>query len=374
MAISWLGKTSAVRQFVAAVQAAANATVDSSEGSVTLALGQAVTGVVLWLQALLVKVLKLTRAATSFGADLDSWMADFFFYRLPAVLATGEATFSRLTPTAQAVVPIGKLISAGPGGAQFIVTTDSTNPAYSAPLGGYLLAPATASVTVPIAAVTPGAAGNLLANTITSFVSPIAGVDSVTNTNPLANGADAEKDPAFKARFQLYIASLREGTVAALRAAALGTRAGLQITILENQAADLSTDKGMVTLVVDDGTGTPSDAIVNGVGLAVDAVRAAGIRFGVIKPTVTSATISLAVTSADSSLHSVDTAAAAAAIQAYVNSLPTGAKLVWARIYQLAFDATPNITGVSNILVNGATADLTVSAKGVVKTNSVTVA
>jgi uncharacterized phage protein gp47/JayE len=373
MALNWLGKTKAVRQFIAAVQAAAQAAVDSSEGSFTLAMGQAATGAFLWLQAQLVHVLKLTRAATSALSDLDGWMADWFFVRFGATAATGQATFSRSTPTLQAVAPVGQLISNGPGGLQFIVTTDAGNPAYSALLGGYVLAPATLSVTVPIAAVSPGAAGNVLANTITSFVSPISGVDSVTNAAALTNGAEAEADDAFRARFKLYISSLRLGTVAAIKAAVLATRQGIQVVVIENKAADLTTDNGMVTLVIDDGTGNPSDDIVNAAGLAVDATRAAGIRFGVIKPVVTVVTITLTVVSQDSGKHAADTAAARAAIMAYINSLPVGVSLIWARLYQLAFDATANIIGVNTILVNGATADITVTAKGVVKTTSVTV-
>lgn len=373
MAFPWLGKTNAVRQFIAAVQASARATIDASEGSVFLALGQAVTGVYLWLQALIGQVLLLTRAATSFASDLDSWMADYFFYRLAAIAATGAATFSRFTPTQQAVVPVGQLISTGPGNAQFIVTTDTGNAAYNATLGGYVLAPATASVTVPIAAVAPGVASNVLANTITSFVSPITGVDSVTNAAALTTGADAEGDPAFLARFKLYIASLRAGTVDAIKAAVASSRQNLIGIVLENVRADLTADNGFVTIVVDDGTGVPSDDIVNGAGLAVDKIRAAGIRYGIIKPVVTTVPVTLTIASADSTKNAADKLAARAAIMAYINSLPIGASLVWARLYQLAFDATANIIGVSAILVNGAASDITVTAKGVIKTNSVTV-
>lgn len=373
MAISWLGKTVAVRQFIAAVQAAANAPVDASEGSFTLALGQATTGVFLWLQAILAQILMLTRAATSSGADLDSFFGDFFFYRLPAVSATGAVTFARATPTLQAVVPIGQLVSTGPGGIQFLVTTDATNAAYNANLGGYVLAPAVASVTVPVAALVAGAAGNVLANTITSFVSPISGVDTVTNSAALTSGADAETDTSFRSRFQDYIIGLRRGTVAAIRAAVLATRQGLSCVILENTKADLTTDNGYLTIVVDDGTGTPSTPILNAAASAVDLVRAAGIRFGVIAPVVQNNTIVLTAVSLDSTKHAADIAAATAAILAYVNTLPVGGTLVWARLYQVAFDSSANIIGITGLLLNGATADVTANAKTINKTNSVTV-
>lgn len=373
MALNWLGRVAAVRQFVAAVQAAANAPVDATEGSITLAFGQATTGAFLWLQGLVATVLLLTRAATSSGSDLDSWMADYFFTRLPAVPSTGQATFSRFTPTLQAVVPVGQLISTGPGGIQFIVTQDATNPAYNATLGGYVLAPATASVTVPIQAQTAGAAGNVLANTITSFVSPIPGVDSVTNASPLTSGADSESDTAFRSRFQLYILSLREGTVAAIRFAVLSIRQGLTCQVLENLTPSLTTDNGFITVLIDDGSGNPSGTLITSASLAVDAVRAAGIRFGVIGPTIQTNTIACTVVSQISSKHSADIAAAIAALTNYVNTLPVGTVLVWARLYQVAFDSSPNIVGVTGLLLNGGTSDRATNAVHVNKSSLITV-
>lgn len=373
MTISFQGKTTFVRQFIAAVIAAANAAVDSSVGSITLALGQAVTGVALWLQAQIAAVLLLTRAATSSGTDLDSWMADWYFVRLAAISASGQATFARATPTLQAVVPLGQLIQTGAGGQQYIVTQDTTNAAWSAGLNGYVLPPSTASVSVPISALVTGAAGNVLANTITSFVSPIAGIDTVTNASALTNGYDAEGDAAFRARFNLYIQGLREGTVLAIKSAIANVQQDIVSVVLENVDTSLATLRGMLTIVVDDGTGTPPGSLLTAVSSAVNLVRAAGIQFGVIAPVVTSVTITMTVVSANSALHGADTLAAQNAVLAYVNSLPIGTSLIWARLYQVAFDASANITNVTNILINAATADITVTAKGLVKTISVIV-
>jgi uncharacterized phage protein gp47/JayE len=374
-AISWQGLTGYVRTFVTAVQAAANDAVDSSDGSITLALGQAVTGAALWLQAQIAQVLGLTRASTSFGSDLDSWMADFFFDRLPGKETTGLETFSRFTATKQAVVPVGSLVSTGPGGGQYIVTTDPTNPAYNVTLNGYVAAANVASVTVPISATVAGLAGNVLANTITSFVQPIPGFDTCTNAADLTNGFDAETDPSFLARFQDYIQSLRKGTVLAIRFAILSLQQGLTCVILENVATDGSTDNGFLTIVVDDGTGAPPDSLLEAASDAIDLdVRAAGIRYAIIGPTVDSVVISLTVGSIDSTLHTADTEAAQAAILTYVNALQAGATLVWSRLYQLAFDASENINSVSAILINSGTSDIVPTATQVIKTTSVTVA
>ena len=372
-AISWQGLTGFVRQQIAAVQASANAAVDASEGSITLALAQSVAGVALWLQGQVAQVLAITRASTSTGIDLDTWMADWFFTRLPATTATGNVTFSRFTATAQALVPIGSLVSTGPGGQQYIVTTDTGNAAYSASLGGYVAAAAVSSVTVPVSALTGGSGGNVLAGTITSFVQPIVGFDTVTNSAGFVNGADAESDASFLDRFQLYIASLRRGTPAAIRAAVLGIQQGLTAVVLENVLPNGTAQNGYLTVVVDDGTGSPPTATLDAAGAAVDLVRAAGIQFSVTGPTVVNATISLTVSSIDTTLHAADIVAAQAAITAYVNVLPVGATLVWARLYQLAFDSSANINGVSSILLNSGTSDLTATATQVIKTASVTV-
>src|SRR3954466_6312496 len=114
-----------------AVQGSASALMNFAVGSVLRAIAEATASVVLWLQAIVLQVLTLTRAATSVGSDLDSWCADFGFPRLSASPATGQVTFSRFTATQQAVVPIGATIQTADGTQKFAVTIDTTNTAYS---------------------------------------------------------------------------------------------------------------------------------------------------------------------------------------------------------------------------------------------------
>jgi len=106
---------------------------------VLLAIAQATAGALLWLQAIILQLLTVTRAATSVGPDLDSWMADFNFDRLQAVAATGQVTFARFTATQQAVVEIGVTVQSADGTQNFTVTLDTTNSAYSATLGAMSL-------------------------------------------------------------------------------------------------------------------------------------------------------------------------------------------------------------------------------------------
>src|ERR1700722_16790370 len=96
-----------VEDMGAALQSSASTLIDVSVGSVVRAIFEANASVVLWLQWLVLQVLQTTRASTSIGGDLDTWMADFGLTRLPAVAATGIVTLSRFTPTLAATIPIG---------------------------------------------------------------------------------------------------------------------------------------------------------------------------------------------------------------------------------------------------------------------------
>lgn len=320
------GQTSFIRQFIAGVQAAASA-VDSSIGSITLAFGQAVAATALWLQAAIAKVLLLTRAATSTGSDLDSWMADWSFFRLPATFATTTETFSRATPSQQAVIPIGQLIQTGPGGLQYQVIADTTNAAYSALLNGYVLPINTSSVTVPIQALLAGAEnGNVLANTITSFVSPIPGVDTCTNPSNVTNGLDAETDQAFRARFVLYLSGLASADQAAIESAIANVQQNIFYELVANYDYPGETeDNGNFFVIIDDGTGSPPSSLITAVENAINAVRGFTIRFTVNGPSVVAPTIALSIRVASGYSATAVQNAVQAAIVASVNLIELGA-------------------------------------------------
>ena len=118
---------------------------------------EANASIALWMQWLIMQTLSVTRAATSAGADLDSWMADFALSRKPSTAATGFVTFTRLSTERQALIPVGSLVKSNMGGLIFVVATDSNNPAWSAATNGYVISAGIATVTVPVAAQQPGA-------------------------------------------------------------------------------------------------------------------------------------------------------------------------------------------------------------------------
>src|SRR5689334_4014661 len=122
--------TELVRDMSAALTASAGRLLDISIGSVLRSILEADAAIALWVQWLILLTLQTTRAATSNGSDLDSWMADFSMLRLPAAKAVGTATFSRFSGTTAAFVPQGTLMKTQDGSISFAVTVDPSNLAW----------------------------------------------------------------------------------------------------------------------------------------------------------------------------------------------------------------------------------------------------
>lgn len=362
-----------VSNVATAMQAAATSALNFTEGSVLRAISEATAGVVLWLQAIIAQLLTLTRASTSTGADLDSWMADYGLTRLGASFATGQVTFSRFTASTQAVVPIGATVQTTDGTQSFSVTLDASNPAYDSGLGGYVLNSGTTSMTAPVQAATAGASGNVLAGTITVITTPITGIDTVTNASDFLNGIDAESDAAFRSRFVLYLSSLSKATKAAVGYAITNLQQGLTYTITENYDYAGSYHPGSFYVVVDDGTGTPPDELLENVGNAVEAVRGLGITFAVFAPAVETANVSMTITSASGYNHASVVGAVGAAIRDFINGLPLGTSLRYTQLASVAYGVA-GVTNATSILLNSGISDLSANQKQKIVAGTVTVA
>src|SRR6516165_6786759 len=129
-----------VQTMAAQVEASATQLLDLTVGSTLRAVLEANASVGLWMQWLILRVLRTTRAATSNGADLDSWMADLTLTRLPAAASTGTVTFSRFTPGVTSLITAGALVRTANGTQTFTVSVDTTHPSWSALSSGYVLA------------------------------------------------------------------------------------------------------------------------------------------------------------------------------------------------------------------------------------------
>ena len=357
--------TTLVRNMAASVQGSARALVDLTTGSVLRAILEANASIALWLQWLIVQVLAQTRAATSTGADLDTWVADFSLSRLPAQAAATSATFSRITPGLVASIPVGTQVKTADGTQAFAVLADPANPAYSAATGAYAVAAATTSIALSVQATTPGSAGNVQPGLIAMLATAIPGIDAVTNPSQAAGGMDAEPDAALRARFANFIDSRSRATPAAVAFAIDSLQQGLSHVVTENASPAGTAAPGTFVVTVDDGSGAPPASLISAVASAIDAVRPVGTQFYVQPPTVLGANVSLAITVSDANKAAAQ-GAVAAAITAYVGSLPIGAPLPLTRVAALAYAAAGNVTNVSSLTINGA-ADLVPPATGVVR-------
>ena len=352
-------KNTIVGNFAAGVQGRVAQFVNFSTGSVFLALAEAVAGVALWLQSLAITILKVTRLSTSYGADADSFLADFgIMTRLGAIAATGTVTFARYTATASTPqIPIGTLVKTGDGLQSFTVYADLSNSAYSAALNAYVMPASTPSLNVPVIAVVPGAAGNVAAGAASLIASAVSGVDTVNNPAGFLNGSDFETDAALKARFVLTIAGLRDATEFAIGKAISALGVGIQYVISSNTNADGSVNYGMVTVFVDDGSGAIPLSLLTQAQAAVNAVRAASIRTGVFAANILTANIAMAVVTGPGYVHATVVAQVVAALSAATNGMGLGKTLPYFSLASTAL-AVPGVTNITSVTLNGGVADL----------------
>lgn len=366
--------TTLVRTASAAVQAAASGLVDLTVGSVLRAVLEANAALALWMQWLILQLLGATRAATSQGTDLDTWVADFGVARLPGSPAGGQVLFSRTTPGQAALIPAGSQVRTAdaPGStdaASFAVVADPTHAAWTG--DAYRIAAADTSILLPVAALLPGAASNVQPGAIALLASSLPGIDAVTNPLPLLGGLDAEPDTALRARFANFLDSRVRATSAAIAYAIASVRQGLRFTLAENQDTSGAFRPGTVTITLDDGTGRPGPTLLAAVAAAVETVRPLGSTISIRPPLLLGANIAL--TLAPTSLRAEAALPVTNAVAAWINALPIGAPLRLSRIISLAYAAHPGITDVAGVTINGLGADLEPPPHGLVRNGTITV-
>jgi hypothetical protein len=367
-----------VSNIAAGMQGRVSTFLNFAIGSVLRAIAESYAGVCLWLQSFALEIAKLTRLATSYGSDADSWIADFgIITRLGAQPATGLVTFSRYTAAASApVIPVGTTVQTTVGGISFAVYADTTNVAYSAAAGGYIMAASTSSVSAPVRAVVAGTIGNIAAGAISLITSSVPGVDTVTNAGAFTNAIDFEADAAFKARFRLAINALAKGTEPAIGLAITSIQTGLQYTIQENTTYGGATQYGYVTVVVDDGSGNISSTLLtaaqNAVASASGGVRAAGVIVGVFAATITNASVTATITSLPGYNHPTVVAQVISAITNNINALGLGNGLPFFDIPGWVM-AVPGVQQISALTLNGGTSDIAASPLHTIKAATITV-
>lgn len=340
-----------VRDMASAMQARSQKPLDLSIGSVLRALLEAVATVALWVQWQALQVLQTTRAATSQGADLDTWMADFGLTRLSPTAATGYVTMGRYTAGIPAVIPVGTTVKSADGTMTFSVVADASNGAWAGT--GYAVAAGALTVDVPIVATLPGPTGNVAPGTISVLASPLVGIDTVTNSSGLSGGSPGESDDAFRARFAAYINSRSLATQAALVYAALSVGPNLRVNVLDCSDVNGLTKAGSFTVVIAGAVSEVDAGTLANVQTAIEATRPVGVTYAVKQASPVVVNIVFHPTLAPGADVATVLATVRASIDDVVAALPIGAELAVSRVIATIHQACPSVFSVNSLTLNG---------------------
>jgi hypothetical protein len=353
-----------VSNTIAGIQGRASKLINFSTGSTLRAIVEGFAGLSLWLQALILQLLTVTRLTTSVGIDVDTFTADFMpslpgttSPRLGAQASSGQVTFSRLTAApSSCFIAVGTTVKSSDGTQSFAVIGDATYATFSATLQGYTLSANVGSIVVPVIDTVAGAAGNVQAGAISVITSPVTGIDNVTNQAAFTNGFDQESDGGLKARFAAYILGLSRGDIYGLTAAILGVDPEVQWTLTEGYNLDGSYHPGFFFVVADDGSGNPTQGFLDSINAAAQAVRPLSVQCAVFAPSILFANPTLQITTATGFDHNTVVAQVAALVATNINSLGLGVTLHWSQIAAWAY-SIPGVIGVQNVLINGVYGD-----------------
>lgn len=331
--------------------------IDFGQGSPLRAIAEGFAGLFLWFQAMVLFLLQAARLSTASGEDVDTFVGDFQVYRLRSQPASGTVILSRTTiGNTTAFIPVGALFQIQGGDQQYKVTANATFTGWSAALNGYTLAANTGSIQVPIEAVKPGDAGNVIAGSITQFASPLTGIDTVINPVAILNGFDSEPDTRLKDRFAAFILGLSRGNHYGTEYAVLSTGITVQWQLVEDFDYAGNWRPGYYYVVADDGSGSPSSDFMTAITKAVNAVRPLSIQAGCFPPRITDAVVSMMIQTSPIYDHNTVCGLTAQAIEDNINKLGLGNGLDFAILSSWAY-TVPGVVKVSTILLNGLSGD-----------------
>lgn len=394
-----------IAQFASDLQAGivslTDAFTDFTSGSPELALCQAFSRGFGFLQMQAQAVVAFARAGTSFNADLDSYVADYvpfgFTPRLPATADQGPAVFTRNQTVGQVILAFGTIIqNPTPSPASAIgyqVIPDPTNAASNELLGGYVTPDGTATMSAtvqalpdPTTGLPTGTSSNVIAGALTVIASPGVPFNTVTNPDAINNAQNQETDIALRARFAKFMTGLGGGTTAVMGSQILSIQPGITYTINGGLNAAGTAQVPFFTAVCDDGSGAIPSGTLTAITTAVDARRTPGMPRAVITPTnvpltivVTGTQIATATNPATGLPFDANTVrnALQAAILAFVaangvggananNNYTPSLKFGFVPLVNLVgtfvgLGANQGLTGFSEVTLNGAMADVTLT-------------
>lgn len=382
--------TTLVNEQKTAIQGKARLLIDTSIGSIILSIIESNAGVILWLQSLVLDILRRSRASTSTGEDLDSWMIDWGITRNGSIPSEGTLDFSRTVFTAtspEIFIPandvVETIVQTGLDQIQFKVKSAPGHADYDEVRGGYILPEGAGSVNVPSVAVLPGVAGNVAANTINEITGAVPGIELVNNPGPFTGGAEEESDTDFRERFVLYLASLRRATKEALRYSVLELRQGLDVQVVGNEeyvsaatevGNPINARPGSFYAVVDDGSGAPDQDLLDAASVALEANRAFTVVHQVFAPAIEATNVVMEVTVSKGTNQTLMEDQVRSSIDAHMQGLKLGDSLSYTRLGEIPYDFE-EVVNVSGIQIDGDTFpnDKTVTVKQIIRPGTLVV-
>jgi uncharacterized phage protein gp47/JayE len=342
-------------------------------GSTAFAFAQAMSAMGISLQQLMVHVANITRLATSYGADVDSYVGDFGMKRLPAITTQGQVFATRTISGSTLIVPVtGAVCQTSINQIQFQLIGDSSQPNYNTSDNSYIYGPNDTSISMTAQAITNPLTLGIAANTLTQIVSGFVGVNSITNPLPFTNGMPAESDIQLKIRFVEFIGSLAQATETAIEYAINTVQQGLTFKLIETLTFGGAPYPGGFTVVVDDGTGNISSALLAAITTAILPVRAAGIVFQVFAPTNVPINVNCAVAALPGYSQSALEAQVESNIAAFINTLGVGVNCGIVNVGAI-IQNTPGVMEYSGLTLNGGTTDIDIALTQLARAGSITV-
>jgi len=315
---------------------------DKREGSFTW---DAIAPVALELAELYIQLGHLHRVSfvtASYGDYLDLRAREWGLARRPATRATGAIT---LTGKAGVVVPTGTKFRTG-AGVEFELTADAGIDAGGTGTGG-------------IRAVVAGVAGNVMAETITEIPTSIQGLQSVSNAEPTSGGAEVETDDMLRER--LLERMSRPATSGNIYHYIQWAKAVPGIG--DARVVPIWDGPGTVKVILLDANRQPASAeLVAQVTAYIEAERPIGAIVTVVAATGVSINVGATI-SYDAGRYTLEeiTAAVEQAISAYLaqTAFRLG-QVSYAKIGSVVM-SVDGVTDYSALLVNGGTANVTLS-------------
>lgn len=385
-----------ISALVGGVAAATNRVTNFTSGSVVGAILNSVAAQLLFNQQQAQFAVAVSRAATSSGSDLTSFVADWGLSpaRSPAVAAQSagtQVTFGRFAVSSSTIsLPVGTVIQnqSLTSPIQYRVIADASQPTFNSGQNAYVLAPGASTLTATVQALVAGSAGNLLVASggLKVIVSTGSGVDYVAQSTDIANGSDQESDPALRVRFRNYILGLSNATAGSIGAAIASVQAGLTYVINDQKYIDGSPLPSYFTVVADDGSGAIIAGTLTAITTAIANVRAAGISYSVIAPANIAVTIAVTGTAIQPGFTpSAVRSALQSALVAGTNSNGVGGyssatglvsgKLSYVTLANLTASfvgssAAQGLSSYASLTVNGGTADVPLSGYQLARTSA----